>query len=266
MTNYSEQLRTVKRFKVKEGHTRRFNCPFCNGYNTLGVSVINGVLEWNCFKASCIAHGVFDDGHSLEGIKSKLETNINTLDARVQGKPIPEFLATVDRNEEVLSYLESVNSLLAYKLKFIDIRYAPAEDRVMFPILDSGSSPVGFTGRRLGHYGPKWVKYGDLSSLFACGRGQTGVLVEDAPSACAVGVLPDYTGVSLLGTSLTVSNKHQLISQFKKLIICLDPDAAGKSLQLSARLSGLIPTQVKLIPDDLKYFNPQKILEILTNE
>lgn len=269
--DYTNQLKVIKRFKVKEGQSERFNCPFCNGYNTLGITNYNGVLEWNCFKASCTAHGISNEGYSIEGMKERLDSsasNINKRDARGQGKPIPDFLVGVDSHSEIVDYLVSVNSYLPYKLKLVDIKYSPTEDRVMFPVyedyFDGKKSPVGYTGRRInGLYGPKWLKYGDTSSFFACGRGQIGVLVEDAPSACAVGVLPDYTGISLLGTHLTKENKYRLINNFNELIICLDPDASRKAIELSGKLSGLVKTSVKLIPDDLKYFKPEKIKEIL---
>jgi len=69
MTGFSYQLKIINRLKVPEGISNRYNCPFCGGYNTLGVSNINGTLEWNCFRASCDAKGIYNEGGSIDGLK-----------------------------------------------------------------------------------------------------------------------------------------------------------------------------------------------------
>lgn len=261
MYSYQEQLKTVKRYKVQEGLTQRFNCPFCDGYNTLGITNQNGIIQWHCFKSSCTVHGVYDSGMSIEGIKNKLNYK-KEIDASM-GREIP-FLTDYHHDIECIKYLSSVNSLEAANQGLIDIKYAPSENRVLFhlPTPIYGTSK-GYVGRRLNAYGPKWVKYGDTSSLFTCGNGEIGVIVEDAPSACAVGIIEDYTGISLLGTNLTPKHKIELINTFDRVYVCLDPDAATKSLKLAQQLEGFIKSSVKLIPDDLKWFSPDKIKEIL---
>lgn len=261
MYSYSEQLKTVKRYKVQEGLSERFNCPFCNGYNTLGITNINGILSWHCFKASCTVHGVHDVGMSIEGIKHKL----NNKDSDVKlGRPIP-FLVDYKNHEECIKYLKYNNSYEAAKRELVDIKYTPADNRILFGVSPIYGTSYGYSGRRLGSYGPKWVKYGDTSSLFTCGNGKIGVIVEDAPSACAVGIIEDYTGISLLGSNLTSKHKIEIINNFDSVLVCLDPDAATKSLKLAQQLEGFISSSVRLIPDDLKYFKPDSIKQILSN-
>jgi hypothetical protein len=238
MYSYQEQLKTVKRFKVQDGLTERFNCPFCNGYNTLGVTNNNGILQWQCFKASCNVHGVYDEGLSIEGISRKLSKD--TQDIKL-GKPIP-FLVDYEGHEAVVEYLKDTNSFDAAERKLVTVKYAPSENRVLFGLSPIYGTSKGFSGRRLGLYGPKWIKYGDTSSLFTCGNGQIGVIVEDAPSACAVGIIPEYTGISLLGTNLTPIHKLELINKFSSVLVCLDKDAANKSLNVSRKLEGFITT------------------------
>lgn len=259
MSEYSQQLRTIKKFKVAEGQSRRFDCPFCYGRNTLGISVKRGELNWHCFKASCVAHGIYEEG-SFDSLKARLA---NQEQEKPILNPIPEFLTTIDTHPDIILWLKSVNSYQAYKDGLIPIRYSPTENRIMFPIFNKGRI-TGYSGRRLSAYGPKWKKYGDATHLFACGLGRIGVLVEDAPSACAVAPLPEYTGVSLLGTALTQQHKQELKS-FEKILVCLDPDAASKGFLISQRLNGIVPASVRLIPDDLKYYSPIKIKEILEN-
>ena len=255
MASYYEQLKTVKRLKVPEGISRRYNCPFCNGYNTLSVSNIGGVIEWNCFKASCDARGIHEDGRSLEAITKAISKSGNETDS--VSSPVPDFISPVLRDEHV-EWLKSVHSYEAYEKGYVDIMYAPKEERLLF----SANNGKGWIGRKFGKYGPKWMKYGQLAHLFACGTGSIGVLVEDAPSACAVGVVEGYTGLALLSTNLT--KQHTLdISPYEKIYVCLDPDATRKSIQISKALDGFKQNRVVLIPDDLKYYNPTQIMELL---
>lgn len=257
--SYVEQLNTVRRLRVPENSSKRFDCPFCGGRNTLGVTNTNGEIDWQCFKASCPAKGIYNAGLSLEGIQSKLD-NESVKIGRL-GKPIPDLLTPIRKLEHV-EYLDYVHSYEALKTGLIDIKYSPVEDRVMFPV----NNGKGYSGRNIHSdrpsYIPKWVKYGDTSSLFTCGTGKIGVLVEDAPSACAVGVIPSYTGLSLLGTYLTDQHKLELM-QYERIIVCLDPDASMKGLELASRISGIRPATHVVIPDDLKYYNKDEIESIL---
>ena len=257
MIPYSEQLKIIKRYKVPDGVSRRMNCPFCNGYNTLGVSNINGMLEWHCFKASCGVRGINSDNRSLANIKSRLIAQ-DSVDNENYGATIPEF-TTPTLHDKHIEWLKSVNSYEAYINNLVDIVYAPSVDRLLF----SSNNGKGWIGRKFGKYGPKWLKYGSLPHLFACGTGGVGVIVEDAPSACAVGVIPSYTGLAILSTNFTTQHKLD-IAQYDRLYICLDPDAARKSIELSKSISGLKENKVILIPNDLKFYNPAQIKEILS--
>lgn len=257
MTSFTEQIKQVRKFKVKEGYSLRFDCPWCGGYNTLGVSNIGGVLEWNCFKSSCSIKGKSNDGISIEGIKDKINSTIHN---KFIGKAIPELASIKPIHVE---YLNKFNCV------YPDLKYSPTEDRIMFPVYanpfsDIKVNPVGYTGRKIINSRPKWVKYGDCSSLFTCGIGSIGVLVEDALSAGAVGKIPGYTGIALLGTTLTNKHRMQIMeSRLQKMYVCLDPDAYNKSLSISVSLSSILPSTMKLIPDDLKYYNQSQIKQIL---
>lgn len=256
--SYNEALRFVKKQKIPNGVTRRYTCPICGGYNTFGVTNSSGILSWNCFRASCPAKGMSDGESSISDIKQRLggnEYEVNRL-----GAVIPDDLFSVNR-PDLIEWLESVNSYESMIRGLVDIKYSPSVNRILFKLRDF----QGYTGRKLdsNSFGPKWIKYGDSAHVFACGTGKTGVLVEDAPSACAVGLLEGYTGISLLGTTLTSNHKVELFT-YSNLIVCLDPDAASKSITISESLQGIRPTTVKLIPDDLKYFKPDQIKQILS--
>lgn len=268
MTSFSYQLKTIKRLKVPEGISRRYDCPFCGHHNTLGVSNINGIIEWNCFSASCGAKGIYDEGCSVDGIKERLSST--PFEVNRFGRNIPDLVTAISKPEHI-RWLESVNSYEALQKRLVDIVYSPADDRILFGV-SYHNTVVGYSGRRIDYdsdfvpkprvYGPKWIKYGDTTHLFTCGTGSIGVLVEDAPSACAVGIIPEYTGLSLLGTTLTSQHKMDIL-KYKSIIVCLDPDAASKGVSLASKINGIRPSVAKIIDDDLKYFQPNEIKEML---
>ena len=103
--------------------------------------------------------------------------------------------------------------------------------------------------------------YGNKNYPFICGDSDIGVLVEDCASACAVSHI--YSGIALMGTSLTDSYIPVLKKKFKKIIVALDRDATIKAFDISNQLRYFIETEVKILEDDLKYYNEKKLKEIL---
>ena len=103
--------------------------------------------------------------------------------------------------------------------------------------------------------------YGNKNYPFICGDSDIGVLVEDCASACAVSHI--YSGIALMGTSLPDSYIPVLKKKFKKIIVALDRDATIKAFDISNQLRYFIETEVKILEDDLKYYNEKKVKEIL---
>ena len=54
---YNNILNTISDIDIPNGHTKRMNCPECNGYKTFTVTNNMGSLVWNCYKASCNVSG-----------------------------------------------------------------------------------------------------------------------------------------------------------------------------------------------------------------
>ena len=52
------------------GHTKRLNCPICNGYKTFTATNNMGMLVWNCYKASCNIKGNTKVRLSADDIKN----------------------------------------------------------------------------------------------------------------------------------------------------------------------------------------------------
>ena len=115
-------------------------------------------------------------------------------------------------------------------------------------------------GRAL-KYGTKWHRYGNTTEPFLAGTGDDLYLVEDAASACAVS--EDYAGVALMGTSLPTEYISTLQNKFDNIIVALDRDATSKAFDIARELGYRSKTRVVMLEDDLKYFKPNEIRDIL---
>ena len=112
---------------------------------------------------------------------------------------------------------------------------------------------------------PKWWKYGKSGRSFivkvgGSDHGGECVIVEDIPSACIVGAA-GYSSMALLGTNLTDLDILDLMGY--NIIVALDPDAHSKGIAMARRLSAYTDARSILIPDDLKYFKPERVREML---
>ena len=259
-TAKSDVVQLLKDIKLKEGETKRVNCPFCGGRNTFTITRREGVRIWNCYKASCTASGATGDVFPVEAIKMRITGKNPRLSAEkcVLKPKLPAKSVPVDNHDYAVDYLKSVHAYQAHVEGLVDVSYAPKEHRVLF-WLNNG---VGAVGRSLKGEFPKWKVYGDCSGIFTCGTGPTAIVVEDAASACAVGVLPEYTGVALLGTHIDSVKKREL-TRFPRLIICLDADASIKALSLAKKMQCLVPTSVCFLKQDFKWLEPDQIASVL---
>ena len=62
-----------------------------------------------------------------------------------------------------------------------------------------------------------------------------------------------------MGTSLPDSYIPVLKKKFKKVIVALDRDATTKAFDISNQLRYYMDTEVKILQDDLKYFDKPQI-------
>lgn len=259
MYSRKEQYEIISSIRVKDNETKRINCPFCGGKYTLTVSKVDGSVIWNCYKASCNAHGGNRVGRSIDGIKNKLANKEVRLGFNKIKTPLPDIKASVENHEHVLKYIHDNNCYKAYEDKAININYDPAKDRVLFWM----NNDQGAVGRALNKQSkPKWLSYGDTSGILSVGTSPIALVVEDAASACSVYATGLYTGVALLGTNISPVQRKQL-SHYQKLIICLDKDASKKAIKLSKALKGMVNSSVCFLPEDLKYMNSTSIMEII---
>jgi hypothetical protein len=254
--NYKEQLEMLDNIRLKEGESRRIDCPFCGGNKTFGIKYSEGARVWNCFKASCGIRGAKKVGYTLNGLKDRLSAA--TKPEEPFAAPLPPNLSPARNHPEAVHYLKGVNSLQAYEDGLIDVRYSPALRRVIF-MFPCGTAGVG---RSLRNEKPKWKNYGNTSDLLQIGSGKVAVVVEDAASAASVSRFSFCSGCALLGTNVSSQQRSQLL-HFTKVIVALDKDASKKAIKLKSKLEGRVNTKVVFLEDDLKWLNRDQIQSVL---
>lgn len=256
MYSTKDQIEVLKSIKLSDGETKSIDCPFCHGKKKFSISNKEGVILWNCYKASCKSRGAYAKGYGLKGARDRVNNLRQT--SRRQPRSIPEILSRPNNHPIVMKYLDENGCMFAHENSLVKIRYAPADNRCLFLTEDG----TGAVGRSLVNVTPKWMSYGDTTGVFAVGESDHAVIVEDAPSACAVSSTGMYTGVAILGTNLSTKQKHQL-KKYKKITICLDNDAKKKAIILLRQLQGLVDCTVKFITTDLKYCRSSEIVNVI---
>ena len=264
--NYREQREIIDRIKIRDGETKRIDCPVCQGKNTFTLTRNDGRKIWNCYKASCSCNGSTRSSMSIDSIRKRIDQGIfadRKISTRKPSRELPVVTSAVENHPLAMHYLKVNHCLVAHEDKAIQISYDPKSHRVCFYNVDTS----GAVGRSLNSDAkPKWLIFGDMTGAVIVGpTDRPAVLVEDVPSACSVYATGVYTGVALLGTNVSFLQKQQLRA-FKDLTICLDNDASNKALKLGKALSSVVKSRVVLIKEDFKYLEPASILEVLKNE
>ena len=262
MLNRKEQYEVLQQIRCKEGETKRIDCPFCGGKYTLTVTVNDGSLVWNCYKASCVARGGKRVGYSIEAIKNG--SFLERSQPRKTTRDLPKILGLPSNYEHVVKYIDQFDGLANLITNHPNrFRYDPTQDRFLFMMNDN----QGAVGRALRKgVKPKWLAYGDTQGIYSIGEGDTAVVVEDAISACVVSQLDNVTGVALLGTNLSPQQKREL-RRYQAVIFCLDNDASKKAITLSMKMEGLVPqVSVRFLWDDIKNLSVPEIEKVLQNE
>ena len=224
--------------------SKRLDCPVCNGRKTFTVTNSMGKRLWNCYKASCEVSGSAKVNLSVDDIK-----NLRSKQEQLKEEFIlPEYVVPMKESNFYDEF---------YGIHARDVLYDVKENRVVSLVKKDGKI-VDATGRANGNSLPKWKRYGKSSVPYSHGNGDIGVIVEDCISAYVIGD-DMYTGVALLGTSLSEGHKD-FITKFNKVVVALDPDALPKTLQIAKELKGWVNSvKVLRLTDDLKYCRNEDI-------
>ena len=255
--SYREQLQIVKMISLSEGDRKTLDCPFCGGRKKFSIAKQDGRLLWNCYKATCTAKGSYQGQRSVEAIKKRLSGPTEPAVRSPRITPLPVITSSIFNHDAALRYVTDNNCLDALNKGYIQIRYAPAEKRVLFYTQDG----KGAVGRSIAQHKAKWWTYGDVSQGYAIGQGSTAVVVEDVPSACSVSRLDDHVGIALLGTA---AGNLQLQAHLSRSIIVLDRDASSKAVSVARRLGQ--GATVRYTDADLKNLSVDKLRLLLSSE
>ena len=152
----------VLQLDLRNGETKRMNCPNCNGYKTFTATNNMGKLVWNCYKVSCSISGGVRVQLTSEDIKKSLGYAVKELDNA--DFSMPEYVVPYSGQREVNRFTER------YGIDEWELHYDVKDYRAVFPIIDNGYI-VDAVGRSLRNSLPKWKKYAAYYSVRLCGGG-----------------------------------------------------------------------------------------------
>lgn len=261
---YKDQLIVMNSYGVKLGESIRRDCCFCKGQNTLSISNLAGVLLWHCFRASCTISGASKPAiqkHQIEGLIMAVERPKERY-----SWAIPEyFIPYPSFNKTVLNIVERHACNTAYDYGLVRLYLDPKLDRLVFIKKDQNGIPIIAIGKAVTSIiKPKWYNYtlNDDSPFILNLGSDVGVILEDILSACVVAV-GGLGAICLTGTIWKEGYTVAVLKEFKHLLICLDKDATNKALELQKKLNYIIPTSVRILSQDLKWYRPEEIGQLL---
>lgn len=255
---------------LKESDRYRGDCPECRGKNTFTATNELGDIKYNCFKLGCTVGGIHGTDMTAAEIHRRLEeqqlqrayTNIKKEKDTME---IPEYVVTPKASHtKYQRYIKRWGIAIGHTM------YDVKDERVVFPIKQDGRI-IDAVGRAVGKkQHPKWYRYTGEADYYMIGETKTLLIVEDVVSAIvAFQEIPYVTAMAILGTSL--SPKHmEKIGEYDKVIIALDPDAIGKTVEYRREIelwTGNKTVAMNLI-DDIKYreYEDMDKLKELVNE
>ena len=257
----------IKSLEIKSGDSLTLNCPVCGGYKKFSVSNLDGMVVYNCYRASCGTKGAVKVNMAASDIKNKLngKSNQEYLNKNAYFE-LPEYVTVDITNSYMRRFIDR------WSLHHVFLLYDVKDKRAVFPILYRGRI-IDAVGRSLIDKHPKWLRYSGSATHYSFCIGEDNgiaVVVEDVISATAIGLtFPQVTGVAILGTSFTTEHK-KFLEYFNKIVIALDPDAADKTLSYTMELKSFCEDSEVLaykLKDDVKYRKKEDIngLRRITN-
>jgi hypothetical protein len=235
----------IEDLDLGEGDTVRGDCPDCGGKNTFTANKSGGAVLYNCYKLGCKISGVHTVGMTAADIQARMqEVEQDKPKPKVEIMELPEYV------------VRSGSGLDAFRDKWDlwdqGLMYDLKDRRAVFPIFINNVL-IDAVGRALAGAEPKWLRYTGKANYFIGGTGKTVVVVEDVISAITVAKL-GFTGMAILGTSLSVAHMEQL-GNYSQVIVALDPDAAHKTLRFRQEIEAWtgVGTIALRLDDDIKY-------------
>ena len=245
----------INSLTLNDGDRHRCNCPECGGKNTFTAANIFGEIKFNCFKLGCNVGGIYDTDMTAAEIflrmsEQQFQRAYTNIKKEKESMEIPPYIVSPKAQ-----HTKHQRFVRRWGLAIADTMYDVKDERVVFPIKHKGRI-IDAVGRAVGKkQHPKWYRYTGEADYYMHGNGKILLIVEDVLSAIiATQEVPYITAMAILGTSL--SPKHmEKIGEYDKIIIALDPDAIGKTVEYRREIelwTGNKVIAMNLI-DDIKY-------------
>ena len=237
---------------VTDGSTVTTDCPVCGSKKKFTATKVNGLLLYNCYKLGCKVRGATSEGRTADDVRnliSSLRSASSPAHKEIEAMVLPITLVYDLSDDRIQRFI------YRWKLHDVPMMYDLAEERAVFLIHDKLGRLIDAVGRSLNGSIPKWRRYSNAADYYYYGHSNVAIVVEDVISACVANRATSYaaTGVAILGTSLTAQHIEYL-TQFDKVIVALDPDAAHKTIQYQRLLSNYVDNVTALmLHDDIKY-------------
>lgn len=211
-------------------------CPKCGSKDNLGD------YDDHQFCFGCQYYVRKNDTASL-----RARINKNKTDSITYTIPI-----TNDIPQEAMQWLLKYN-ITEKEIKKYKISWSPLKILVLI------ISKSYWQGRNFG-FGNQKYKSNGIKPLKKYGSGNTLVLVEDVLSAIKIARTEDYSGVPLLGSSLSKEHELRLIKNYDTIYVWLDRDKAKNAVKIKNRLRELgITSKAIITPLDPKEYNETEI-------
>ena len=227
----------------------RGDCPFCGGKNTFSATIDTGTLKWNCYKLGCDVGGMHDTDMTAAEIMRHMRPAPEEQKKEIETMEIPaQMVIPTPQHTKHNRFLRRWGIVGG---TYYDVQ----QERVVFPIYHKGRI-IDAVGRAVGEKKhPKWYRYTGKAHYYTIGTGSVIVVVEDVISAIVASQeFPQLTAMAILGT--TMNPKHfAKLGEYDKIIIALDPDAVGKTIEYRREIelwTGVKVTAMNL-SDDIKY-------------
>ena len=248
---------------LDEGETTREVCPFCHGGSTgeksLNVTVQDGLVLYNCHRASC------PDGRGAIGSGPRL--------VRTSQRPRQPKITPYDGELEYLDaeWREYLGTKIGWKDWHMEQgrpMYAPDEHRIAYPIF----SPMGLRrGWVLRSYDPcarrKALTRMDIEephlSYYRPNNSPHVVVVEDIPSAVRAARYVD--SVALCGGGAGPDYVMEIAAHYRNVTWALDADATAWSIKLMRKYAMLFEnSNVLVLEKDIKDEEEDKLCDMLS--
>jgi DNA primase len=122
--------------------------------------------------------------------------------------------------------------------------------RIVIPIENAAGELVAYSGRSIDGSEPKYKVLYDLARAVEEGSNGTVVLVEGFFDCIRV-VQAEHVCVALMGCALSADQEEQLAARFRRGVVMLDGDEAGRraATEIAGRLAHRVCVRVVDVPD-----------------